>query len=153
MKPAIIRLDLQNPLFYIPDSALKPFDLKTLGTEPSASEPFNKEMLFCFEIEKAASLEFEPKREFFPGTLLACGQAMNGNPADSPEKPIVELPKARYYFAQVRELLDKEAIIDLIMEVQQEALWQRAIPENRLYLRYLYEDNSFVTQVFRPYKE
>ena len=147
MKTDIIRLDLQNPLFYIPDPAIKPFDM------PSAPEPFNKETLFYFEIDEARSLEFEPKREFFPGTLLACGQALNGNPINMPERPIVELPNARYFFTQVRELLDKETIIDLIIEVQQEALWQRTIPENKLYLRYLYEDNSFVTQIFRPYKE
>ena len=147
MKIDIIRLDLQNPLFYDPDPALKPFDM------PFTSEHKKKEMLFCFEIEEAASLEFDAKREFFPGTLLACGQALNGNPLGLTEKSLVELPKARYFFAQVRELLDREAIIDLIMDIQQEALWQRTIPDKRLYLRFLYEDKSFVTQVFRSYKE
>lgn len=37
------------------------------------------------------------------------------------------------------------------MELQKEGLWQRLELENRYYLRYLSEDGSEITQLFRPY--
>jgi hypothetical protein len=66
---------------------------------------------------------------------------------------ITILPAGQYIFSQKREILSRDEILEMTVEIQQEALWQRLIPAPRLYLRYLSEDGRGVTQVFRPYKE
>jgi len=55
-----------------------------------------------------------------------------------------------YIFTQKWDFLGRENIIELIIEMQKEALWQRYKPGKMLYLRYLYEDGKYVTQLFRP---
>jgi hypothetical protein len=97
------------------------------------------ESLFCFELESSESLKFEPE----PAKLL--GSSLNA------ERPI--LPAGLYMFSQMRSMLSKDEILEMAVEIQKEALWQRLIPEPRLYLRYLYEDGRDVTQIFRPFKE
>jgi hypothetical protein len=68
-----------------------------------------------------------------------------------PEGTLVELPRGNYLFAQVRETLSRDEIIDLAIEVQSEGLWQRLELGFKYYLRFLFEDGSPVTQVFRPF--
>ena len=63
----------------------------------------------------------------------------------------VELPAGNYLFAQKRESLDRESVINMAVEIQQEGLWQRLKPGRRLYLRRLFEDGSEVTQLFRSF--
>jgi hypothetical protein len=135
MKFEILRLNLAGPLSFTPHEGSDPFNLsdgKLLG-------PGGGEYLFCFKLESSESLKFEPD----PAGLL--GPLMNA------EDPI--LPAGQYMFSQIRRLLSKDEILEMAVEIQKEALWQRLIPEPRLYLRYLYEDGRGVTQVFRPYNE
>ena len=123
-------LHILSPLYFA--SGEDPFRYKG---ETGGSE--NVEKLFCFDLAEDEYLSFEPDKN----KLL--GETVFG------EK--LELPQGDYLFAQQRKILNREDIIALAVEIQQEGLWQRLTPGKRLYLRYLFEDGSFVTQVLRPY--
>ena len=147
METDIIRLNLLSPLHYIPGEDPEPFNYR----EGSG------EKLFCFELDEAQFRSIEPDRKKLLGKLVFGGAAAGTVPGEgrnvdhiSGEKP-EELPPGNYLFAQKREILGEDKIIDLAVEIQQEGLWQRLLPERRLYLRYLFEDGRGVTQLFRPY--
>ena len=62
-----------------------------------------------------------------------------------------ELPVGTYYFIQLRkEQIENEELIEMAIELQKEALWNRFKLENKLYRRKLFEDNSPVIQLWRP---
>ena len=133
MKAEIILLNLLSPLFYAPDeSALFVYRQK------------DGEKLYCFELEEAQARKFEPDRRHFPGALIFAGKAGN-------EEKILELKQGNYVFSQIREILNEEEVVDLAIEVQNEGLWQRLKLGSLYYVRYLFEDERGVTQIFRPY--
>lgn len=137
----IIRLNLYTSLFYSKDMELKPFEHTDLLGEK----------VFHFEINPAQSLSMEPEKEHYLGNLL-CGGILDPQASPAKEPEIFELPVGEYMFAQVREILNQDAFIGMAMEVQKEGLWKRLSLEDRLYLRYLFEDGKGVTQIFRPLK-
>jgi hypothetical protein len=140
----INRLNLIAPLFYAREeaAALDPFGY----TEGRGGR------LFCFELQ--FPLAFECPREHFPGRVTAGGTALGAEEAQAlPEEKKLTLPAGKYLFAQERRILDREEIVSMALEIQQEALWQRLKPGGGLFLRYLFEDGSGVTQLFRPYTE
>ena len=126
----IMRLNLLSPIHFSHGDRLDPFN-PGLG---------DGEKLFCFDLDETQNLSFEPDKARLLGNQVFGGANR-------------ELPKGDYLFAQEREILSREEIISLAAEIQQEGLWQRLIPGKRLYLRYLYEDGSWVTQLYRPYTE
>ena len=134
MKFNILRLNLASPLFYIPDKGIDPFNC-----------PEDGERLFCFELDEAQYSNFEPDKEKLLGSLIFSGKTGEG------EEAFLELPSGNYIFAQEKRLLSREEIIDMAVEIQLETLWQRFRPGGKLFLRYLYEDGNWVTQLFRPY--
>jgi hypothetical protein len=104
------------------------------------SDPFNYrkedgEKLYCFLLDENERSSFEPDRETLLGRLVFSQV----------------LPEGNYLFAQKRDILSRDEIIDMAVEIQAEGLWQRLKPGNMLYLRYLFEDSKAVTQLFRPY--
>jgi hypothetical protein len=151
----MLRLNLRAPLFYRENTALVPFP----------KDVIEGEQLFCFGLEHSISRSIEPSPAAYLGPLLfggtsaadcalqAAGPAANGAETgrETPDRPL-ELPAGDYLFAQERNPLGREAFIALAIEVQKEGLWEREEPEDRLYLRYVFEDGRTVTQVFRPYK-
>ena len=145
MPPEILRLHLQNPLYYKSDSSLEPFG--------GAQKPLNEEMLFCFKLEQSIANNFEPDIKSFPGILVFSGffsEMADKKITGKNSAQVLELPSGNYLFAQERKLLDREKIIFMAMEIQNEGLWQRLKLGSCYYLRFLYEDNSMVTQIFRP---
>jgi len=56
-----------------------------------------------------------------------------------------------YLFAQRRGTLDRGECIGMAIEQQKDGMWERLWLTDRLYIRYLFEDGNFVTQIFRPY--
>lgn len=161
MNPEIINLNLINPLFFIHDASLKPF-------EPAISENTESfETLFSFQLDESASMEFEPDKKKFPGTLIFSGRAAekkiaNENAAnENRDNGIFELARGNYLFTQFRVypawFADiaktpgklREIIMDLAIEVQQEGLWQRMKPLPWYCLRYVYEDRGAAVQIFR----
>jgi len=155
MKPEITRLNLINPLYYVPEPELDPFVNPFLQ---AGEEAKNRESLFCFKIADSIANEFEPDRVFYPGDLVFAGSAES-------EKDIVcniksagsgmsffELPRGNYIFMQIRDVPGKNGIIDFVIETQKEGLWQRLMLGSRYYVRYVFEECP-VTQIFRPYGE
>jgi hypothetical protein len=134
----LVRLDLRAPLVYADAPELQPF---TFGG-PDAEQ---QEQLFCFELDAEQSLSIEPDRERFLGDMLFSGRGSGDGTA--------RLPAGLYLFTQRRQSLGREDCIDLAIEQQKDGLWERLKPENRLYLRFLYEDGDCVTQLFRPYRD
>jgi len=113
------------------------FPLYYTSTE---SDPFNYreedgEKLYCFLLNENEYYSFEPNRETLLGRLVFSQV----------------LPEGNYLFAQKREILSRDEIIDMAVEIQAEGLWQRLKPGKTLYLRYLFEDSKAVTQLYRPY--
>jgi hypothetical protein len=167
----ITRLHLVSPLYYLRNEEINRNNTGrgNLGdntTDPVGSagpsgsgpgsliDPFSYhvemgEMLFHFELEPNQSRSIEPDGEVLLSALIAGGRAA-GPEEISPEKALV-LPRGTYLFSQVKEILGRQDIISLAVEVQKEGLWQRLLPGKELYLRYLFEDRRGVTQVFRPY--
>jgi hypothetical protein len=137
LKPEIIRLNLLSPLFYVPDESIVP----GFGRE-------DEEKLFCFELEDPLGQEFQPDKKRFPGALVFAGKAAA---SEALGESIFELTPGDYIFSQVREILGIEEIVELAVEVQDEGLWQRLKLAKRFYVRYLFEENRGVTQIWRPY--
>ena len=146
METEIFRLNLISPLYYSPGGASDPFGY---GESPEGAA--GTEKLFCFELEETQFRNIEPDRDKCMGSLAFYGVSVP--PKGTEKGKPGSLPQGNYLFAQKRELLNRETIINLAIELQQEALWQRLVPGKALYLRYLYEDGRPVTQLFRPYTE
>jgi len=113
----------------------------------------NEEMLFCYEVNPVQGGSIEPDRERFLGRLLFIGEKTAETPGVGAEKTkeIVLLPQGDYLFMQCRSdaVLDPDEWLDLAIEQQKDGLWERNKPLNLLYIRFLFEDGAFVTQVFR----
>ncbi|MCL1992013.1 MAG: hypothetical protein FWG66_03585 [Spirochaetes bacterium] len=140
----LMRLFLSTPLVFAQEPALLPDNLENYtGTD---------ELLFCFQLDQAQSRAFEPQRENLLASLLFAGRKSKGGDADSAENT-VSMPAGTYLFVQRRQALSKAQWLDAAVEQQKDGLWERHKPEARLYVRYLFEDASPVTQLFRPVKE
>ena len=139
-KPQLMNLDLRTPLLYAKTSDL-PSDLHFNMNE-------NEEILLCFDLDPAQSRNIEPKTELLLGPLVFYGRKSGG--FDNQQGEAVSLPAGNYLFVQCRDALDREKWLDLAVEQQKDGLWERYKPESRLYVRFLYEDGRFVTQLFRP---
>ena len=139
----IIRFNLISPLYYVP----------LLNADPFFYKEDYGESLFCFELNESQRLSIEPDKNILLGTMLFGGKAAQGSQDNkSMEGNFLELPAGHYLFVQKRELLSREGIIDMAAELQMEGLWQRLKIGEKLYLRYLFEDGSVVTQLFREIK-
>jgi hypothetical protein len=108
---------------------------------PAYCNPFNYregdgEKLYCFTLNEKDRSSFEPDKTALLGPVVF---------------PANTLPEGKYLFAQKREILSREEIIDMAVEIQAEGLWRRLKPGETLYLRYLFEDSRPVTQLYRPY--
>ena len=140
METEIIRFNLLSPLCYVPEENPNPF-----GCREGSGEK-----LFCFELDEDQYSSFEPDMQKLLKSLVFGGDAVTGE-GKGDGKTVFQLPGGNYLFAQKREILKKEEIIALAVEIQLEGLWQRLLPGKMLYLRYLFEDGRPVTQLFRPY--
>jgi len=125
-----------SPVYVAPSGNPRPFESPPENTE--------EEKVFCFELDAGERLAFEPDQNKLLGELVFGGEAAASGKA--------EIPKGNYLFAQQRKFLSKDEIIGMAADIQMEGLWQRLKPGETLYLRYLFEDGSWVTQLFRPYK-
>ena len=145
MKVEIIRFHLLSSLYFAPEKDPDPFGYR----EGSG------EKLFCFDLDESQCRSIEPDKTKLLGNLVFGGEAAGAVRKETTGTGTLclELPRGNYLFAQKREILSREDIINLAAEIQSEGLWQRLKPGKRLYLRYLFEDGREVTQLFRPYAE
>jgi len=134
--PPLIRLDLRAPLLYTEAPELHAFNCPPPGESA-------QEFLFCFELDQEQSQSIEPQPENFLGRLVFSGKNVQNRKGD------LELPAGLYLFAQQRGVIGRTECIALAIEQQKDGLWEKIKLGNRLFLRYLYEDGSPVTQIFR----
>jgi len=135
---SLIRLDLRAPLKYAEAPGLVPFECP-----PSAGDAA-RELLFCFELNREQAGRIDPEADCFLGELAFSGKGVD-------EQGKVQLPAGLYLFAQQRRTLDRGECIGMAIEQQKDGMWERLRLGDRLYIRYLFEDGSSVTQIFRPY--
>jgi len=164
MESSLIRLNLRAPLLYIETPGLDPFDIALTGAPPERAPPppddASEEFLFCFELDPEQSLSIEPLPEKILGRLVFSGRNVrNGRDVSVREESragsVCRLPAGPYLFTQRRRacgrgIAGREECIALAIEQQKDGLWEKLKPGNLLYLRLLYEDDSPVTQLFRP---
>ncbi|MDR2731497.1 MAG: hypothetical protein LBB81_11450 [Treponema sp.] len=107
----------------------------------------NGEILLCYEVNPVQGCSIEPDRERFLGKLLFTGEKS----PETPGRSEVSLPQGVYLFSQSRAdtVLTRDEWLDLAIEQQKDGLWERNKPGNLLYIRFLFEDGAFVTQVLR----
>ena len=159
-EPRLIRLNLHAPIEYDPAPAAAPF--------PPAEMPGDedREYIFCFELDPAQAVSIDPSPGAFPGRPLFSGTrggipgttagipgttgGIPGTTAGEPSSRKAVLPAGRYAFMQRRGVTDRRQCVELAVELQKDSLWERLRPENLLYVRFLFEDGSPVTQLFRP---
>jgi len=142
-----MNLDLRAPLFF-----------KKIEEFP-ANISQNEEYLVCYELNPVQSRNIEPDREQLLGALVFIGkkdekEVTTTIAATNREIPLLvaaTLPAKQYFFMQSRDdhALSRDEWIDLAIENQKDGLWERNKLGNLLYVRFLHEDDSFVTQVFR----
>jgi len=135
---SLIHLDLRAPLEYAEAPGLIPFEC------PPPADEAAQELLFCFELNREQAGRIDPEADCFLGELAFSGKGRN-------ERGKVRLPAGLYLFAQQRGTLDRGECIGMAIEQQKDGLWERLRLGDRLYVRYLFEDGSSVTQIFRPY--
>jgi len=134
----LMRLDLRAPLEYEEAPELIPFK------RPLSADEAAQELLFCFELDREQAGRIDPDADCFLGEIAFSGKGTGGQGK-------VQLPAGLYLFAQQRRALDREECINMAIEQQKDGLWEQLWPGDRLYIRYLFEDGSPVTQIFRPY--
>ena len=135
------KLELCTPLVYI----------KADNPPPVLAE--NDEYLLCFDLDLVQSRSIEPKPEQLLGSLIFSGKK-DVTGISTAHK--VSLPAGIYLFTQCCSSegpLEQEKWLNLAVEQQKDGLWERYKPGNRLYVRFLHEDDAFVTQVLRPVLE
>ena len=102
------------------------------------------EKLICYTLNLQEAVSIDPD----PNNYFIC----------NPEE-VLMLEASEYYVTQVKEdHLDDADLIDIAIELQKEALWNRFKLKDKLYLRKLMdfskensqEDNSSVIQLWRP---
>jgi len=133
----LMYLHLHSPLFYIEAPELSPFNYVC------SENDIAQESLFCFKLNEEQAQRIDPDVSCFLDELVFAGKGdgKQGN---------LKIPAGRYLFSQQRKALEKNECITMAIEQQKDGLWERAKPENLLYIRRLYEDGSPVTQIIRP---
>ena len=94
------------------------------------------ERLICYTLNVQEAISIDPD----PNTYF-----INKNEAQT----VLEV--SEYFVTQIqKEHLENEALLDAAFELQKEALWNRCKLGDTLYVRQFVEDNSPVTQLWRP---
>ena len=135
---SFVRLDLRSSIVYEKIQDLPPDDLKNAVNS-------QKELLFCYQLDPIQSISIEPKQDCLLGPCI-----FTGLKTDSDSDETVALPAGIYIFMQCRENCNQEQWLNMAIEQQKDSLWERYILENKLYVRFLFEDGKTVTQLFRP---
>jgi len=147
-KTPLTLLNLCTPLQYFKSEYHAPSLLKYEKLE-------NEEILLCYEVNPIQGCSIEPERDYFLSKLMFIGQKLlesqNGSTDETEKNNFVLLPQGNYLFTQCRSeaVLSSDEWLDLAIEQQKDGLWERNKLLNLLYIRFLFEDGSFVTQVFR----
>jgi hypothetical protein len=135
----LTHLHLRAPIFYEKIICMAGGERETLQNYG--------ELLFCYDIDPDQGGSIEPRSGQFLGGQVFAGRKRSGGAAGENS---VSLPEGLYLFTQARDFLEKEQWLEMAVEQQKDGLWERNKLINTLYVRYLLEDGSAVTQALRP---
>jgi len=151
----LMKLELRESIFYA----------NTDINEENLCSNFTKydDIMICYKINPLQSRNIEPEQgEFLSSTVFTghrVGDNLQENKKNEKNNPTkgqkpertAELPQGLYLFVQQRsaKILNRDERLDMAIEQQKDGLWERNKLGNLLYVRYLYEDGEFVTQLFR----
>ncbi|GMO27888.1 MAG: hypothetical protein LBG79_03815 [Spirochaetaceae bacterium] len=121
--PNVIHLELYRPFNYVRGGGINPFAVKSVEAE----------LLFKFELKDGAL-----------GALLDSGfELFDGEIHDE-----IELAAGKYLFIQERALLSRNEILNMLEGIIEHSKRESLKIDSSCYLRYLFEDNKAVTQLF-----
>ncbi|MCL2759392.1 MAG: hypothetical protein FWD22_04205 [Treponema sp.] len=142
-KYSLMHLDLRQDILFV----------KTNLSEAdfSAQFPKNGEFLLCYKLNPMQSRSIEPDLNQFLEELAFFGEKAEADVKIDGQE-LVKLAAGHYLFTQCRaeKPLNKEEWLDLAIEQQKDGLWERNKLADLLYIRFLFEDEQFVTQILRP---
>jgi hypothetical protein len=134
--PHVTHLELYRPLTYVKDNSLDPFAIESVNEVAG-------ELLFVFGLDAERVKKGGGGNDYFTRLLEAGYELYDGEIHDE-----IAMPRGNYYFTQERALLKKDAIINMAGAIEEFAVNDGHKLETKLYLRYVYEDGSAVTQLF-----
>lgn len=136
----LTNLTLNSPLIYE--------KIKELPSETKKNEDF----LLFFNMDPKECCSILPEKSSLLGSLVFTGSRRHTETASVTDIETLTIPQGEYIFMQCRDsaVLNKEDWLDMAIELQKDGLWERNKLNNELYIRFLYEDGLFVTQIFRP---
>jgi hypothetical protein len=132
----VVHIELYRTITYVKDDSLDPF-----AVEPVKEA--DAEMLFVFAPD--APDVGGGGGKYFARLLEAGFELFDGEIHDE-----IALERGKYYFIQERAFLKKDAIVNMARAIENFARNEKHKLVNKLYLRYVYEDGSAVTQLFWP---
>jgi hypothetical protein len=134
----IAHLELYRMFTYVKDNTLDPFSIESV-------KEADGERLFLFAVDAEQLKKSGSDAGCFARLIEAGFELYDGEIHDE-----IALPRGKYYFTQERALLQKDAIVTMAGAIAEFAGHDGHKLENKLYLRYVYEDGSAVTQLFWP---
>jgi len=148
----LMKLELRTPLFYT--------KMDYINDDTCLNLTKYDDIIICCELNPEQSKKIEPDQGQFLGSILFYGRKIENSTTKeeeeliygaSTENQVAALPQGSYLFAQQRsaQALSRDEWLDMAIEQQKDGLWERNKLGNLLYVRYLYEDGEFVTQLFR----
>jgi hypothetical protein len=132
-------LDLRAPFEYTKIALADPFVF------PAAPEGA---VLFQLDSHLYTELEGDPHRLL--GKPIQGGVESPSEEGNNPGKGSFRIPPGKYFFVQCREPPSLEAVAQVNAEAQREALWRGLHITDRLYVRFLVEEEGLVFQILRP---
>jgi len=132
---------LQKALFY------RKINIKEIDLPQKIPE--KEEILLCYLLNPKQTSNIEPVHEQFLENLMFIGK--NNEARDNCIEQ-VSLPQGHYLFVQERsdKMLSQVDWLNLAIEQHKDGLWERNKLGNIIYIRFLFEDEKTVTQIFRP---
>ena len=138
--PSFLYLDLCTPLFFSKINDI-PVEIQK-----------NEEFLFFYELDSTQGCSIEPVKESLLKKLISIGQKKIDSDSLQGIDRLV-LPAGKYLITQQRGnygILEQKEWLNMAVEQQKDGIWEHYKLINQLYVRYLFEDNQFVTQLLRP---
>jgi hypothetical protein len=112
----------------------------------------NGDFLLFFKLDPKECCSILPEKSSLLRSIIFTGSRRHTETASVTETEALLMPQGEYIFMQCRDnaALKKEDWLDMAIELQKDGLWERNKLNNELYIRFLFEDGMFVTQIFRP---
>ena len=148
----MIKLVMDSPLIKIRLCAPLAYEKIDKNDDFCINLSKNDDFIQCYTINPQQNSDIEPNRDNFLESLVFTGfknDEKNINTTIINQEAL--LPQGQYLLVQQRssQPLSQPEWLEMAIEQQKDGLWERNKLGNLLYVRYLFEDGQFVTQVFR----